>query len=118
MSLLRFPSESFVMTFMSKKILQFKYILNACIPYKKCTNFPCSINIKWISLKEHLALFQRKVEPIAGDGYCLMNSVLKCLDVDYGEKITFEESKELVLDEIYSDVTRYAGFHTGNNRKS
>ena len=46
-----------------------------------------------------------------------MNSVLKCLDVDYGEKITFEESKELVLDEIYSDVTRYAGFHTGNNRE-
>ena len=68
-------------------------------------------------MKEHLALFQRKVEPIAGDGYCLMNSVLKCLDVDYSEKITFEESKELVLDEIYSDVTRYAGFHTGNNRE-
>ena len=46
-----------------------------------------------------------------------MNSVLKCLDVDYGEKITFEESKELVLDEIYSDVTRYVGFPTGNNRE-
>ena len=59
----------------------------------------------------------RKVEPIAGDGYCLMNSVLKCLDVDYGVKVTFEESKELILDEIYSDVTRYAGFYTGNNRE-
>ena len=46
-----------------------------------------------------------------------MNSVLKCLNVDYGEKITFAESKELVLDEICSDVTRYAGFHTGNNRE-
>ena len=68
-------------------------------------------------MKEHLALFQRKVETIAGDGYCLMNSVLKCLNVDYGEKITFAESKELVLDEIYSDITRYAGFHTGNNRE-
>ena len=101
------------------KILQFKYkyTLNACIPYKKFTNFPYSINIKWRNLKEHLALFQRKIEPIAGDGYCLMKSVLKCLDVDYGEKITFEQSKELVLDEIYSDVTRYAGFHTGNNRE-
>ena len=84
---------------------------------QEITHFSCSVNIKWNELKKHLALFQRKLANIPGDGYFLINSILKGLEKDYGQKILFPQVEYLVMEELYRDINNYAQYHTGSNRE-
>ena len=71
----------------------------------------------WEELSRHVAKFQRTVAPIAGDGYCMIESIRYCLQEDFGEKISKEQLRENIKDELYESVAGYAQGHVGGIRK-
>ena len=47
-----------------------------------------------------------------GDGYCFLNSVLYCLDNDYGDKMTLEDLIRKIVRHLCTHYEQYTNFHT------
>ena len=54
----------------------------------------------------HLAMYQREVINILGDGYCLINAIIKGLENDYGIIKCQKEIIDEVLEELYDHSDR------------
>ena len=59
----------------------------------------CSVDVAWEDLSKHVSLFESKVAPIPGDGYCMLESMRYSLEQDYDEKS--KEFKEKIKVELY-----------------
>ena len=58
------------------------------------------------NLVDYLNKFDLKMVPIEGDGHCLLNSIITCLD-EQGEKYEFKEIQKRTKDEINNNQDRY-----------
>ena len=52
----------------------------------------------------------REVVPIAGDGFCFINSVTTALKKDHRLHLSEKEAIQLVLEKIIEDHDRYVGY--------
>ena len=43
-----------------------------------------SVDIDWSNLDVHLTTYQKEIIQTDGDGYCLINAIIKSLEIDYG----------------------------------
>ena len=55
--------------------------------------------------------------PIPGDGYCMLESMRYSLEQDYDEKMSKEEFREKIKDDLYEGIVNYAQAHVGGIRK-
>ena len=95
-------------------IIQLKltfYNFKCTIKYSLPSIFNFSTPSKWNKLDEHLQLFGKVIKPIAGNGYCFVESVRVVMNHNQQKKIGFPELKDKILDEMYDNVEFYANFH-------
>ena len=65
----------------------------------------------------HLAMHQREVINILGDGYCLINAIIKGLENDYGIIKCQNEIIDEVLEELYDHSDQYVNYFHGMKRE-
>ena len=65
----------------------------------------------------HLAMYQREVINISGDGYCLINAIIKGLENDYGIIKCQKEIIDEVLEELYDHSDQYVNYFHGTKRE-
>ena len=53
-----------------------------------------------------------EVEEIPGNGYCFLNSVVTCLQNDYGDSITIDDLIAKIVSRICTNYRQYTQFHT------
>ena len=64
----------------------------------------------------HLATYQREVINILGDGYCLINAIIKGLENHYGIIKCQKEIIDEVLEELYDHSDEYVNYFHGTKR--
>ena len=65
----------------------------------------------------HLATYQREVINILGDGYCLINAIIKGLENDYGIIKHQKEIIDEVLEELYDHSDQYVNYFHSTKRE-
>ena len=65
----------------------------------------------WENLDTHLRKHNLQIFNIAGDGYCFLNSVLKCLYNDYGDTLTLEDCITKIVSHLCIHHRQYTAFH-------
>ena len=65
----------------------------------------------------HLATYQREVINISGDGYCLINAIIKGLENDYGIIKCQNEIIDEVLEELYDHSDQYVNYFYSMKRE-
>ena len=65
----------------------------------------------------HLTMYQREVINISGDGYCLINAIIKGLENDYGIIKHQKEIIDEVLEELYNHSDQYVNYFHGTKRE-
>ena len=56
------------------------------------------------------------IKKIPGDGFCLLSSILACLQNNHKIDITIENAKQLILEQLIDHHNMYVKFQTFNNR--
>ena len=65
----------------------------------------------------HLATYQREVINILGDGYYLINAIIKGLENDYGIIKCQKEIIDKVLEKLYNHSDQYMNYFHGMKRE-
>ena len=65
----------------------------------------------------HLATYQREVINISGDGYCLLNAIIKGLENDYGIIKCQKEIIDEVLEKLYNHSDQYVNYFHNTKRE-
>ena len=63
-----------------------------------------SVDIPWGKLAEHVETYQREIIAIPGNGYCLINSIIKCMATDFNHKIKQQDLLDQIVDELYENA--------------
>ena len=58
----------------------------------------------------------RYIKKIPGDGFCLLSSILACLQNDHKIDISIENAKQLILEQLIDHHDMYVKFQTFDNR--
>ena len=58
----------------------------------------------------------RYIKKIPGDGFCLLSSILACLQNDHKINISIENAKQLILEQLVDHHDMYVKFQTFDNR--
>ena len=58
------------------------------------------------------------MKPIAGNGYCFVESVRAILNHNQQKKIGFPELKDKILDEMYENINFCVNFHASSAKVS
>ena len=58
----------------------------------------------------------RYIKKIPGDGFCLLSSILACLQNDHKIDISIENTKQLILEQLIDHHDMYVKFQTFDNR--
>ena len=59
---------------------------------------------------------RRYIKKIPGDGFCLLSSILACLQNDHKIDISIENAKRLILEQLIDHHDMYVKFQTFDNR--
>ena len=63
-----------------------------------------SVDIPWGKLAEHVETYQREIIAIPGNGYCLINLIIKCMATDFNDKIKQQDLLDQIVDELYENA--------------
>ena len=70
----------------------------------------------WKDLDTYLNKNRRYIKKIPGDGFCLLSSILACLQNDHKIDISIENAKRLILEQPIDHHDMYVKFQTFDNR--
>ena len=70
------------------------------------------LNQLWTKIVEFLNKHNMDIHTTPGDGYCFLNSVLYCLDNDYGDKMTLDNLIRKIVRHLCTHYEQYTNFHT------
>ena len=76
-----------------------------------------SVDIPWGKLAEHVDIYQREIIAIPGNGYCLINSIIKCMATNFNHKIKQQDLLDQIVDELYENAEQYASFYQGTKKQ-
>ena len=65
----------------------------------------------WTNL-QHLRRRNRVVHPVSGNGFCFINAVAKCVQVDHGIKMQLSEGINIIVQNLLENHQNYVDFHT------
>ena len=78
--------------------------ITACIHINiQIINF-FSVDIPWGKLAEHVETYQREIIAIPGNGYCLINSIIKCMATDSNHNIKQQDLLDQIGYELYENA--------------
>ena len=77
----------------------------------------CRTDIDWAKLPDHLRVFNMRVFPIVGDGYCYIRSIIKVLETDYHRKLNISDVIELVEEQLLERLDYYSQWHAASKRE-
>ena len=85
------------------KILQLikLFPITVCL---QLTNSFLSVDIPWGKLAEHVETYQGEIIAIPGNGYCLINSIIKCMATNFNHKIKQQDLLDQIVDELYENA--------------
>ena len=100
-------------------VSQYNYCpLYSPLPLKKSkprTKQYVSLSI-WKNLDTYLNKNGQYVKKIPGDGFCLLSSILACLQNDHKIDISIENAKQLILEQLIDHHNMFVKFQTFDNR--
>ena len=70
----------------------------------------CSF-IVTVSAHSFLKSQNRKVEMIPGDGFCFIQSLIKCLGKDHKIPYTYQSVSELIINTLCTNIMKYVNYH-------
>ena len=100
-------------------VSQYNYCpLYSPIPLKKSKPGTEAVYIPkyWKNLDTYLNKNGRYIKKIPGDGFCLLSSILACLQNDHKIDISIENAKQLILEQLIDHHDMYVKFQTFDNR--
>ena len=65
----------------------------------------------------HLATYQREIIQTDGDGYCLINAIIKALENDYGIIKCQNEVLDDIIEKLYDNSDQYVNYFQCRKRK-
>ena len=74
------------------------------------------IPIYWKNLDTYLNKDGRYIKKILGDGFCLLSSILACLQNDHKIDISIENTKQLILEQLIDHHDMHVKFQTFENK--
>ena len=63
-----------------------------------------SVDILCGKLAEHVETYQREIISIPGNGYCLINSIIKCMATNFNHKMKQQDLLDQIVDELYENA--------------
>ena len=68
-------------------------------------------------LAEHVDTYLREIIAIPGNGYCLINLIIKCMATNFNHKIKQQDLLDQIVDELYENAEQYAPFYQGTKKQ-
>ena len=65
----------------------------------------------------HLATYQREIIQTDGNGYCLINAIIRALENDYGIIKCQNEVLDDIIEELYDNSDQYVNYFHGTKRE-
>ena len=53
---------------------------------------------------QHVESCQREIIAIPGNGYCLINLIIKCMATNFNQKIKQQDPLDEIVDELYENA--------------
>ena len=98
-------------------VLSWDYVANF-LAYFFYSTQECLLNLKFSDIENWVARIGRRVVKIKGDGFCFINSIQRCLQIDYRMVITIQETTSLILSYLLENIQKYTQFHIIKYSKS
>ena len=76
-----------------------------------------SVDIPWGKLAEHVETYQREIIALPGNGYCLINSIIKCMTTNFNQKIKQQDLLDQIVNELYENAEQYAPFYQDTKKQ-